>query len=133
MSVENEDLENSNCSIETVLRDDVECSVVVLIEQMLAWKKRKHRIEARWEELTWNGSFLVGIQDSPEYEDYNEGEGIGREVEDTEPIPVLCVGVLAGRGQELLETSGPGSRLAGVVRIVEVHECPNLPEDQSML
>lgn len=48
------------------------------------------------------------------------------EVEDAKPIAILCVGVLTRWRQELLETGGEGSRLTGVMRVVEVHECPDL-------
>ena len=52
------------------------------------------------------------------------GDGSG--VEDAEEGTILCCGMCAWRRQQLLEASAIGRDLAGVMRVVEVHEGPDL-------
>jgi hypothetical protein len=54
----------------------------------------------------------------------HEWEGIGGVVEDAEPVLVAAGIVLTRWGHQFLEVGCRRSRLASVVRVVEVHEGP---------
>jgi hypothetical protein len=56
----------------------------------------------------------------------HEWEGIGSVVEDAEPVLVAAGIVLTRWGHQFLEVGCRRSRLASVVRVVEVHEGPRL-------
>jgi hypothetical protein len=56
----------------------------------------------------------------------HEREGVDGVVEDAEPVLVAGGIVLTRWGHQLLEAGCRRSRLASVVRIVEVHEGPGL-------
>jgi hypothetical protein len=53
-------------------------------------------------------------------------EGVGGIVEDAEPVLVATGIVLTRWGHQFLEVGCRGSRLASVMRVVEVHEGPGL-------
>ena len=78
------------------------------------------------EELTWNSSLALWHQDRPVNECRHMWEGVGGIVENAEPVLVAAGRVLAWWGHQLLEAGCHGSRLAAVVRVVEVHEGPGL-------
>jgi len=73
---------------------------------------------------------MLGNQDSPVDEGCDVWKGSGGRVEDAEPETILGVLRLTRRRQDLLKASGEGARLAVVVRIVEVHESPDLQTSQ---
>jgi hypothetical protein len=56
----------------------------------------------------------------------HEREGVGGIVEDAEPVLVAAGIVLTRWGHQFLEVGCRRSRLASVVRVVEVHEGPGL-------
>jgi hypothetical protein len=56
----------------------------------------------------------------------HEREGVGGIVEDAEPVLVAAGIVLTRWGHQFLEVGCRRSRLASVVRVVEVHEGPRL-------
>jgi hypothetical protein len=56
----------------------------------------------------------------------HEWEGIGSVVEDAEPVLVAAGIVLTRWRHQFLEVGCRRSRLASVVRVVEVHEGPRL-------
>ena len=64
--------------------------------------------------------------------DENNDKGVGhrRSVEDAEEGTILCRRTLSRWRPELLQTSSVGRSLATVVRVVQMHEGPDLQEGQ---
>jgi hypothetical protein len=60
----------------------------------------------------------------------NDDKGVGHRcsVEDAEERTILCRRALSRWGPELLQTSSVGRSLATVVRVVQMHEGPDLQE-----
>jgi hypothetical protein len=95
VSIEEDDFEDDNQSIDAVLGQNEELGVAVVTKDFVAWTLSISRTKGlRPGSLTWNGRFTHWNQDSPVYEWDHKGEGVGSDVEHAEPIPIFGLGIL---------------------------------------
>lgn len=90
VSIQDENLEDDNGNTENVFGEDVECGVIIVVEEIFVWRMVSEACQA-CSRRTWNCGLLLAVQDDPEDEGDDESEGMSREVENAEPIPIFGV------------------------------------------
>lgn len=122
---EEEDFEEGNYGTDNILVENEESDEPSIVVDVLIYYTISTLKNGTQVSLTFDGILVLGQKDGPEDERRDVWEGVRCSVKNTEGGAI--VRILSWRREHLLESSSARRCLACVVRVMQMHECVDLP------